>query len=224
MKLNPITVAYADDHVAVRKGIIACLKEEKTIEVIIEGDNGEDLLNKLVSAENLPDVCLIDINMPKMNGFQLLKEIKKRWPRIGCLILTVFENDSYVIEMIRHGANGYLLKSCNPAEIADAIISIAHNGYYYSETANQKTYNIVKNNKFKEVELNGREIDLLKYACTELSYGDIAAKMEISFKSLDGIRERLFIKLNINSRIGLAMASIQLGYTTLQTIEIKNKN
>lgn len=224
MKLNPITVAYADDHVAVRKGIIACLKEEKTIEVIIEGDNGEDLLNKLVNAQNLPDVCLIDINMPKMNGFQLLKEIKKRWPGLGCLVLTVFENDSYVIEMIRHGANGYLLKSCNPAEIADAIVSIAHNGYYYSETANKKTYNIVKNNKFKEVELNEREIDLLKYACTELSYGDIAAKMEISFKSLDGIRERLFIKLNINSRIGLAMASIQLGYTTLQTIEIKNKN
>lgn len=223
MKQNLITVAYADDHIAVRKGIIACLKEEKSIEVIIEGNDGEDLLTKLIASNCLPKVCLIDINMPRMNGFQLLKEIKKRWPDMGCLILTVFENDSYIIEMIKYGANGYLLKSCNPNDIAEAIKSIAETGYYYSEIANKKTYNIVRNNKFKDLELNEREIKLLKYACSELSYGDIAAKMDVSFKSLDGVRERLFVKLNINSRIGLAMASIQLGYTTLETIEIKNK-
>lgn len=223
MKQNLITVAYVDDHIAVRKGIIACLKDEKTIEVIIEGDDGIDLLNKLQAANRLPKVCLIDINMPRMNGFQLLKEIKKHWPDMGCLILTVFENDSYIIEMIKYGANGYLLKSCKPAEIAEAIISVAESGYYYSEIASKKTYNIVRNNRFKDLELNEREIKLLEYACTELCYADIATEMGVSFKSLDGVRERLFIKLNINSRIGLAMASIQLGYTTLQTIEVKTK-
>ena len=219
--MNPdcIKVAYSDDHIAVRKGIIACIETNQRIKVIIEGNDGEELLKNLMNSKESPDICLIDINMPKMDGFKLLKEIKQRYPKMKCLVLTVFEHEPYIIQMIKHGANGYLLKSCNPTEIILAIETIYDNGYYFSTTANEKLFALVKEKKIKELKLNPREIVLLQYACSEYSYGDIAKKMELSFKSLDGVRERLFAKLHINSRVGLAMAAIHLGYAMIPIIE-----
>lgn len=220
MEPNRILVAYCDDHLAVRKGIIACIESEGDIQVVVEGNDGAELLSNLNQSSVLPDLCLIDINMPNMDGFQFLKEIKKRFPQMKCLVLTVFEHEPYIIQMIKHGANGYLKKSCNPAEIADAIRAIYKYGFYYSTTANERLFTLVKERKVKELKLNDREIQLLQFACTELSYGDIAKEMNLSFKTLDGVRERLFVKLNINSRVGLAMSSINLGYATIPTAHL----
>lgn len=212
-----ITVAYAEDHLAVRKGIIANLEADASIKVIIEGNNGEELLTNLMEAQVLPDLCLIDINMPKMDGFKLLTEIKKRWPLMPCLVFTVFEFESYIIEMIKNGANGYLLKSCDPEELNMAVHSIYTDGYYYSEIANSTSFNMVQNKKFKNWVFSDREIELLRYACTEMSYADIAAEMNTTFKTVEGIRERLCVKLGVTTRIGLALASIELGYFTIKS-------
>lgn len=216
-KQKLITVAYAEDHLAVRKGIIANLEADESIKVTIEGNNGEELLANMLEANVLPDLCLIDINMPKMDGFKLIAEIKKRWPRMRCLVFTVFEFESYIIEMIKNGANGYLLKSCDPEELNVAVHSIYTDGYYYSETANSTAFSVVHNKKFKNSVFNDREIELLRYACTEMSYADIAAQMNTTFKTVDGIRERLCVKLGVTTRIGLALASIQLGYFTIKS-------
>lgn len=210
-----IRVAYADDHIAVRRGITANLEKDGLIKVIIQGNNGEELLEQLMNCTVLPDVCLLDINMPKMDGFRLLKEIKRNWPEMGCLILTVFEIESYVIEMIKFGANGYILKSCDPEEIVSAVCAIKEDGYFYSEVAGNTTFNNVNSKKFKSILLTEREIDFLKYICTDLSYADIATEMKTTFKTVDGLRERICVKLNVTTRIGLALASIQLGYFSM---------
>lgn len=217
-----ITLAYAEDHVAVRKGIISNLEADESIKVIVEGKNGEELLHNILESSVLPDICLIDINMPRMDGFVLLQEIKKRWPKMGCLVFTVFEFESYIIEMVRCGANGYLLKSCDPDELNLAIHSIYENGYYFSETANHIAFNLVQNKKFKNALFADREVELLRYVCTEMSYADIAVQMNTTFKTVDGIRERLCVKLGVNTRIGLAMASIQLGYFTIESSNFSN--
>ena len=217
-KPSVITVAYADDHVAVRKGIISYLEQDEHIVVIKQASNGLEMLEQIMHATILPDICLIDINMPQMDGFKLLKEIKKRWPQMGCLVFTVFEFESHIIEMIKHGANGYLLKSCDPVEIVNAIYAIYHTQYYYSETANDATFDIAKNKNFKGIHFSEREVELLKYVCSEMSYADIAASMNTTYKTIDGIRERLCVKLGVSTRTGLALAAIQLGYYNIEPI------
>jgi two-component system invasion response regulator UvrY len=134
------------------------------------------------------------------------------------LVFTVFEFESHIIEMIKHGANGYLLKSCDPIEIINAIYAIYHNKYYYSETANDSTFNIAKNKNFKGIHFSDREVELLKYVCSEMSYADIAASMNTTYKTIDGIRERLCVKLGVSTRTGLALAAIQLGYYNIEPI------
>jgi two-component system invasion response regulator UvrY len=220
MEPNRIHVAYCDDHIAVRKGIIACIESDSDISVIVEGNDGASLLSGIALSPIVPDLCLIDINMPNMDGFQFLKEVKQRYPDMKCLVLTVFEHEPYIIQMIKHGANGYLQKSCNPSEIVMAIKAICQQGFYYSSVAGEKIYTLVKEKKVKELKLNHREIMLLQFACSELSYGDIAKEMAITFKTLDGVRERLFVKLNISSRVGLAMSAINLGYATIPTAQL----
>lgn len=221
MKPTEILVAYADDHVAVRKGIIANMEADGTIKVIIEGKDGAEFLENILASKQLPDVCIIDINMPNVNGFSLLKEIKTRWPEIGCLILTVFETESYILEMIKHGANGYLLKSCDPDDINAAVHTIYAEGYYYSQVAGNNKFDSVHDQKTPDLYFSEKEEMLLRYVCTELSYTEIAKIMNTTFKGVDGTRTRLFAKLNVNSRISLALASIKLGYFTMLASHVK---
>jgi DNA-binding NarL/FixJ family response regulator len=214
-----VRVAYAEDHVAVRKGIISILQLSGDIEVDIEADNGAEMLRKLMQTRKLPDVCIIDINMPEMDGFSLLLEIKKRWPRMRTLILTLYDNEAYIIKMIRQGANGYLLKTCDPAEIRTALISIHEHGYYYSHTADQRKFDAVLNKEVKPLHLTDAEKEFLKYSCADLSYSEIAVRMNTSLRSVQGYRDRLFKKLNVSNRVALALYAIQEG---IVTIEISN--
>jgi DNA-binding NarL/FixJ family response regulator len=205
-----IRIAFADDHNLVRKGIINGIEADGTVKAVIEAKDGEEMLERLLCADVLPDLCITDIHMPRMDGITLLKEIRKRWPEMKCLVFTAFEVEYYITEMIRAGANGYILKHCDAAEMIRAIHSIYNTGYYYSDQISNEIFERVKQNR--KTELNEREIDLLHLICSDLSYTDIAAKMNISHKALCGIRDRLCIKLNINSRISLVMAAIQFGY------------
>lgn len=207
-----ITIAFADDHNLVRKGVVNALEAAGDIKVVIEAQDGQEMLDRLLLADTLPDICVIDIHMPRMDGLTLLKEIRRRWPDMGCLIFTAFEVEYYITEMIKSGANGYILKHCDAAEMIRAIHAIHHNGYYYSDRVSNEVFEQSKMKHTRKTELNEREIELLHFICSDLSYTDIAGKMNISHKSLCGIRDRLCIKLNINSRISLVMAAIQFGY------------
>lgn len=211
-------IAFADDHNAVREGLVSCIEENKRMKVIIQAENGQEMLDLLLLSDELPDVCLIDISMPVMNGYTLLREIKRRWPDMPCLILSAFSHEHHVIELIRAGANGYLLKSCSPDELRLAIKKVIAKGYYYNETMNQKKVDeaFSLNSKIKPIVLSEREIEFMKLACGDLSYADIAIQMGTTFKTIDGMRARLFEKLNINSRINLVIVAIRLGYFTVE--------
>jgi two-component system, NarL family, invasion response regulator UvrY len=212
-----INVGYAEDHHAVRKGIVSLIEESGDIKVTLEGSDGKDLLDKLSLCEQLPDVLLMDLNMPVMNGFDLLKEIRKRWPNIPALVLTSFYQEYYIMQMIRLGARGYLLKSTDPEHIIDGIRKVYEYGYYYNESLSGKMVSGLVAEKFKAPVLNEREIELLRHVCSDYSYADIARLMQTTYKTVDGIRMRLCTKLQINSRIGLVLAAIRFGYYTVES-------
>ncbi len=216
-----IHIAYADDHKAVRKGIISFLYGLGGIIVDIEANNGKELIRQMEKADRLPDVCILDINMPQMDGFEALVEIKKRWQYVKVLIVTVHDTELYIMRMIRSGANGYLLKSCDPEEIKKALFTIHNNGVYFSDVITSQFFYAVQNKEIKLPNFTAREIEVLKFCCTDLSYAKIAEKMRTTSRSVEGYRDSLFKKLKVNSRVSLALYAVQFGYVPL---EIKNHN
>ena len=208
--LKEINVAFADDHVAVRKGITAYLKVLGGINVIIEAGNGKELLDKLEVATKLPEVVILDVKMPVMNGFDIVPIIKKRWKKMKILVLSTYIEELYVVRMIRAGVNGYLSKSCDPEEIKDALISITNNGKYQSEL-----FSLGMNSSMDTQEgiprLTEKEKVCLNYCCTELNYAQIANAMKTTPKSVEGYRDQLFKKCKVGNRISLVLYALRNG-------------
>lgn len=221
---NQIRVAFAEDHVAIRKAIITFSQTvSDNIIFTIEADDGVQLLQQLEQAEELPDICILDINMPNMDGHTVLVEIKKRWPSIKFLILTAFKEEYPILRMIKSGAGGYLLKNCTAIEIVEALEDIYQTGYHYSSAAGRNLFSMVKNNiiKVKE-EFDGAEVDILKYSAANLTYDEMAAKMNITTKSLESKRRQLCSKLKIESRAELALFAFQSGLIPDETDKHRN--
>lgn len=214
-----IRIAIADDHPVIRRGIAAILNAMDGLTVSIESDDGNDLIRQIEKANELPDVCILDICMPNMDGFDTITILKNRWPNIGVLVLTVFDNELYFIRMIMSGASGYLLKSCSPDDIRDAVFSIHKNGIYYSDVAMRQFLHAIIKNEIKLPQLTATELILLKLSCTDLSYTEIADKMGTTSKSVEGYRENLFRKLNVKSRVTLAMLAVQFGFVQLNAVD-----
>lgn len=210
-----ILVAYADDHNMFRKLLVKHLESDDRIKVILQGTDGADLLAQISGSGILPDVCLIDINMPNMGGLELLCKIRKEWPSVKCIILTAFNDDTKIITMINHGANGYLIKNSDPEVVIMAIKETFATGYYYSDVADSRMFRLVLTQKIKADTFSEIEIAIMKYCCTSLTYPEIANELGIGFRSLDAYREKLFSKLEINSRIGIAIAAIKLGFHSI---------
>ena len=212
-----INIALADDHAILRKGVAEILSKFPNMSVIMEAANGKEMIAKLSSAATLPDVCIVDINMPEMNGYDTAAEIKKHWPDIKILALSMYDTELNVIKMLRNGANGYVLKDSDPADLRVAIERVYKDGFYHSELVTGRMLHILHDPDGKiNIELNDRELSFLGYCCTELTYKEIADKMFLSPRTIDGYREALFRKLNITTRTGLAMYAIKAGVVSVK--------
>ena len=212
-----INIALADDHAILRKGVAEILSKFDNMSVVMEAGNGRELITKMQAATTLPDVCIIDINMPEMNGYDTAAEIKKRWPEIKILALSMYDTELNVIKMLRSGANGYVLKDSDPEELRFAISEVCRHGFYHSELVTGRMLHILHDADNKmSVELNERETTFLGYCCTELTYKEIADQMFLSPRTIDGYREALFKKLNITTRTGLAMYAIKVGMVSVK--------
>lgn len=210
---NTAKIVLADDHTILRKGMANMLGSFDNIEVLADVGDGQALIDLLEKADTLPDVVVLDINMPVMNGYVASQNIKNRWPAVKVLALSMYDNEESILKMLRHGANGYVLKDISPGELRDAIIHLLSHPFYYSDLVTGRMLSTVHNNSTEEHKITGREYDFLQYCCTELTYKEIADKMFLSPRTIDGYRESLFKKLNITSRVGLAMYAIKTGIT-----------
>lgn len=206
-----ILVAFADDHKMVRKFLIEYLNKHNDIMVIAEGKDGQELLENIQKNALLPDVCLIDVSMQRMGGLELLCNIRRRWPSVKCMVLTGFDDEPKLINMILHGACAYILKNGDPEEVVAAIKAVHQYGYYYSEFADHKTFTLILNDQLRQQVFTPVETRIMQLSGTELTYHQIAEDIGISFRALDTHRERLYLKLNVNSRVGVVIAAISLG-------------
>lgn len=212
-------LALVDDHPILRKGLAGII-DKLGYTIILECNNGQDLLEKLTS-DNLPDMVLMDINMPKMDGYGATLWLKNNFPTVNVLALSMYDDEHAIIRMIRNGAKGYILKESEPEQLKEAIHCILTQGFYYSEMVSRKVVDSVRkidedSNAIKQVlNLNDLEIEFLKLAATELTYKEIATEMNRSPRTVDGYRDVLFEKLNVKSRIGLVVYSIKNGIVQL---------
>ena len=212
-----INIALADDHTILRKGVAEILSKFDTMAVVIEAASGKELISKLHSATTLPDICIVDINLPEMNGYDTAAEIKKHWPDVKILALSMYDTELNIIKMLRNGANGYVLKDSDPEDLRVAITRICKDGFYHSELVTGRMLNILYDPNGKmNTELTDRELAFLGFCSTELTYKEIADQMCLSPRTIDGYRESLFKKLNITTRTGLAMYAIKAGVVSVK--------
>jgi DNA-binding NarL/FixJ family response regulator len=208
------TIALADDHILLRNGL-AALVTSLGHTVLFEADNGQQLTEKLKGKE--PELILMDINMPQMDGYATTQWLKENYPDVKVLALSMYDNEASIIRMLKCGAKGYILKDSEPAELKAAIDAVLSKGFYYSDLVSGKLIHAI--NKIDDggndvnglTKLNDRETDFLKYACTEMTYKEIADKMFVSPRTIDGYRDALFEKLNVKTRVGLVMYAIKNG-------------
>ena len=206
MEKDKINIAIVDDHTLFRNGVASLMCEFADLQVIFEAENGQQMQAALAKHPS-PDVVLMDINMPVMDGYEATAWLKKNYPNIKVLALSMFEDDIAVIKMIRNGACGYVLKESKPRELLEAIKTIHTKGVYINELVSGKLIRSVTDED--DTEITKKELDFLKYCCSELTYKEIADKMNVSPRTVDNYREALFLKLNLKSRTGLVLYAIQ---------------
>ena len=212
-------IALVDDHVLLRNGLASLLKDlDYTIS--FEADNGQQMISKLVT-HPLPEVVLMDINMPVMDGLASTLWLKQNHPDIKVLALSMLDDESTIIKMIRNGAKGYVLKDCDPSELKTAIQSVLQKGFYHSELVSSKLIHALSKEDEEEkpgpgrLHLSEKELEFLKWVCTDLSYKEIADKMHVSPRTVDGYRDALHEKLEVKGRVGMALFAIRQGIVPL---------
>jgi DNA-binding NarL/FixJ family response regulator len=218
-----ISIAFAEDHALVRRGIVEYIRLFEGCNVVIQANDGLDLVAQIENAARLPDICILDIFMPRMNGYEALTKIKKRWPTVKTLILTGHNTDFYMQLMLQAGADGFLLKECEPEELETAIRSICSGDKHIPETVSYRFFRTVSIEKGILHQLTDMEIAVLKYCCSDMSYTQIAHQLNTTLRSVDWYRNSLFRKLNVGSRSGLVMYAIQFGLVELD-IDVTNRS
>jgi len=212
-------IALVEDHVLLRRGLAVLIKELGNT-ICFEADNGKDCI-AMLAASHKPDIILMDINMPVMDGYETALFVKNTYPAVKVLALSMYDDETAVIRMLKNGARGYILKNCDPMQLTNAIQAVMNKGYYHSDLVSSRlihainNYDDDKSGLKKMFSLNAREVDFLKLTATELTYKEMASKMHVSFRTVDGYREALFLKLNIKSRVGLVIYAIKNGIVIL---------
>ncbi|MES2003634.1 MAG: response regulator transcription factor [Bacteroidota bacterium] len=208
------SVGIVDDHQLFLKSLGLMLKSFQVYDVVVEALNGKELQEKLKESQITPSIMLIDVNMPVMNGIETAKWLSKKHPQMKLVALSMNDNDSVIIDMIKAGCCAYLLKETHPDELEKALHEIHTKGFYNADASNINYRRLLLTDK-DAVAITDKEKNFLQYACTDMTYKEIATAMFLSERTIDGYRESLFGKLKVQSRVGLAMEAIRRGLVTL---------
>ena len=207
--MQPIKIALVDDHHLFRSGMASLINSFSGYEILLEAGDGQEFIDK-ISQKFKPDIALLDLNMPVLNGLQTIEWLNKNFPEMNIIVLSMFQDAEKVVNVIRMGVKGYVLKDAHPDEFRKALDTVSASGVYFPDFV---TRHLVKNlnspQNIHQVKLNDREKEFLKLASTELTYKEIADKMFLSARTVDGYRDHLFEKLNIRNRVGLVLYAIK---------------
>lgn len=209
-----IQIGLADDHLLFREGIKAIFQDEINMEICLEASNGEEFITSLRKALIKPEVVLLDIRMPVIDGYETAKILLEEYPEMKIIILTMHEEERHIIRMIELGVNGYLMKNASPEEVIDCIDCVMEYDYYF----NNKITNIMRkvmmykgkrNMDHLTYDLSEREKEVLALICQEYTAKEIGEKLFISFRTVEGHRKNLISKLNVRNTAGLVVLAIK---------------
>lgn len=216
---NKINIVITDDHKLFRKGIIALLDDFDFIGDINEASNGAELMELLAGMKTLPDVILLDLRMPVMDGVEAQQKIRSLYPQIKVIILTMEDDEQYILFLIGEGVNGYLLKNADPDEMETAIKKVVENGFYFSDDISMI---VLKNlNKKEKAEIifnpdfNERELQVLELICKEYTNAEIAEAFEVSVRTAEGYRQKLVEKVGAKNIAGLVVLALKHKWVTI---------
>lgn len=210
------TVALADDHKIFCDSLVSLINDLEDFKVIWTAHDGNDAVYRLSHGDSLPDILLLDINMPGKNGLEVAWWVAEHKIPVSILVLTMEEDDANLIKMLQYGVKGYLLKSVSADELFHALHSVVRYGFYYTpEVTRQIGKQIGRKTKGEIPELKDREKELLQHLCSDLTYSEIAQKMFLSESTVDTYRARLFEKFEVKNRIGLLLKANSLGLVKL---------
>jgi DNA-binding NarL/FixJ family response regulator len=207
-------IAIADDHSLFRKGLISLINFFPNYKILFDAANGDEFI-KMLKPGSLPDIALLDISMPVLDGYQTAEWLRVNHPEVNVLALSTMEDETSIIKMIKHGAKGYVLKDAEPAELKLAFDEILTRGFFYNDLLSKKVLQSI--NQLTDpnshihtlIRLSSKEIEFIKLACTEKNYHEIANEMFVSHRTIDGYRNTLFKKLNVTTRVGLVMYAVK---------------
>lgn len=209
-----IRIAIADDHQLVRAGIARILQENQDFVIVQQAANGRELLDAIKNTK--PDVILLDLEMPVLSGRETLIEIRKTYPNIKVLILTMHNNEAFIVQMMELGANGYLIKNTDPKEVTQAIYKVIESEFYFSDIVSMAMLQGISNpqavtNQLKSHGLTEREIDVLRLICNEYTTIEIGEALFLSPKTIEGYRKLLMDKTGARNMAGLVLFAVRHG-------------
>ncbi|MFM2214477.1 MAG: hypothetical protein RL427_1740 [Bacteroidota bacterium] len=207
-------IAIVDDHTLIAQALKGIISNFNNFEVVFECENGKALIEKIKSLNTYPDIVMLDISMPEMNGFETALWINEHHPDLKIMALSMQNDEQSVIKMIRNGAKSYLLKNTHPRDLEIALNKLVDDGYYYPEWVSKIIFANINGTASSSVsKLTEREKEFLKYTITEMNYKEIAELMCCSPRTIESYRDHLFEKLGLKTRVGLAVYAIKNGFT-----------
>ncbi len=204
------TVAVVDDHSLFAGSLEKLINSFPNFKVLFHAKNGLELKDLINEGEKLPDIILLDINMPIMNGFETAEWIMENHPKIKILALSMEDDEQTILKMLRKGAKGYLLKDIHPEILNTALNELIEKGFYHSEKVSETLlHSISPNEEGIIMDFKENELIFLQLACSEMTYKEIADVMDLSPKTIDGYRQDLFKRLKIKNRVGLVIFALK---------------
>ncbi len=210
--MKKFNVVIVDDHLLFAQSLKGLVDSFEEFNVLYHTVNGQDLIDKLTTLSNDPDVILMDVKMPVMGGIETTAWLKTNRPKIKVLALSMEDDEINIIKMIKNGARGYLLKDIHPDELKTALNEVLSEGFYHTKHVSKALQNSMHHQQDLKQALSSNELRFLKLACTERTYKEIAEEMNLSPKTIDGYRDTLFKKMGIKSRTGLVIYAVKNGY------------
>jgi DNA-binding NarL/FixJ family response regulator len=214
--MEKIKVALVDDQQLFRQGLAQLIKGTEELQLVAEAEHGKHFLEQLAKMETMPDVALIDMHMPEMNGVELNEVLQKEYPLIKVIVLSVYDQERFIGKMIQAGACGYLTKNCETEELINAVVTTYKSGFYFN-TATLKAMRKVASLKDADIrnfnnipiELTSREREILELICQELTNVEIGSRLFISQRTVEGHRNSLLTKAGCRNTAGLVVFAIK---------------
>ncbi len=214
---NPIHVAIADDHQLFREGLTLIIGSNQDFKLVLEADNGQILLDRIEKLEQKPDVILLDLKMPVKDGMETLRELKENYPDVKVLILTMLDEDDYILHLLDMGASGYLLKNSSAEEVITAIKTVAEKDFYFNDHISKIMLRGLRKKRKTPPALNNstriteREQEVLELLCHEMTTSEIAEKLFVSVRTVETHRKHLMEKLEAKNTAGIIYRAVKEG-------------